>query len=190
MRQASGVRRQMEGKQGPLLWGLSGRVHCCKRFTARRAHKPIGERKEKASFRTSCMYGNSPVSPAILPGLEVGAPGGRVLPHLPPPDHPRLPLTPSPHSFISHLQADDFPIPISSISAQKPRLIHSAALPTGPQSAQPGTLVPATFSCFFASGSEGAGSGRVGGRWALGISRLQAHRAGDGPRDRIPERMS
>lgn len=52
VRQASGVRRQMEGKQGPLLWSLGSRVHCCKTFTARRAHKPARERKEKARFRT------------------------------------------------------------------------------------------------------------------------------------------
>ena len=41
-------------------------------------------KKGEGTFQnSSCLYSKPPASPAMLPGLEVGAPGGRVLPHLP-----------------------------------------------------------------------------------------------------------
>lgn len=70
------------GQAGPTAMGswqpsssLPGEPTACKR------------NKGEGTFQnSSCMYSRPPASPAILPGLEVGAPGGRVLPHFPSPD--------------------------------------------------------------------------------------------------------
>lgn len=53
-------------------------VHC--QESPQACQRKNGEGKFQNS---SCMYSNPPASPAILPGLAVGAPGGRVIPHLP-----------------------------------------------------------------------------------------------------------